>query len=277
MFRPSLIHDMLVRIGSFEFTECWDGVLYKKLSAYPDITEWEIQNILDFATYEKNHGRECSIDAAPEILRAISAYGPVYRSGVRLDPPRRITECTACPVYRGCMTDFVCHTAPVENAEMILRCGSLKAPVLWRGLTVSELAAEARNAAKDPPDYFEYVMFAWGNCQAGDRLVMERKLGRFPDETDLSVGFTPGVRFFFRYMTLASHPDAVFDGVLPVKVKNEVVLKDLVHAIIVPSAERDRLENAVPEDLKTKVYYVDNDSADIWEWSQKVYEFIKAI
>ena len=28
---------MLIKIGQFEFTECWDGVLYKKLSDYPRI------------------------------------------------------------------------------------------------------------------------------------------------------------------------------------------------------------------------------------------------
>ena len=39
---------MRIEIGQFEYTECWDGVLYKKLSDYPNITEWEIQNILDF-------------------------------------------------------------------------------------------------------------------------------------------------------------------------------------------------------------------------------------
>jgi hypothetical protein len=45
---------------------------------------------------------------------------------------------------------------------------------------VEELMAGSRNAAGDPADYFEYIMLAWGNCQAGDRLVMERKLNRFP-------------------------------------------------------------------------------------------------
>ena len=78
---------------------------------------------------------------------------------------------------------------------------------------------EARNAAHDPEDYFEYIMFAWGNCQAGDRLVMERKLKRFPNEEDLSVNFTPGVRFFFDYEKLKQHPEAVFEGVLPLKIK----------------------------------------------------------
>ena len=268
---------MIIKIGRFDFTECWDGVLYKKLSDYPNITKWEIQNILDFVKYEREHGRDCPIIADDSILQAISAYESVYHSGVRLLPPRIITECTACPTYKGCMTEFVCHTAPVENAEMILRCGNLKAPVLWRGVSVEMLAAEPRNAAKDPPDYFAYVMFAWGNCQAGDRLVMERKLGRFPDTTDLSTGFTPGVRFFFRYKTLTRHPQAVFDGVLPVKVRDEVVLSDYVHAIIIPLNEKDRLEKAVPAALRSRTYYLENDCADIWEWSRKVYEFIKNV
>ncbi len=54
---------MLIKIGRFDITECWDGVFYKKLSEYPDINDWEIQNILDFIGYEKDQGRECSIDA----------------------------------------------------------------------------------------------------------------------------------------------------------------------------------------------------------------------
>ncbi len=29
---------MLIRIGEFNITEYWDGVFYKKLSRYPDIT-----------------------------------------------------------------------------------------------------------------------------------------------------------------------------------------------------------------------------------------------
>ncbi len=78
-----------------------------------------------------------------------------------------------------------------------------------------------RNAANDPEDYFQYIMFAWGNCQAGDRLVMERALGRFPDENDLSINFEPGVRFFFRYDTLSVHPNVTFEGVLPFKIKLE--------------------------------------------------------
>lgn len=29
---------MKIEFGDFEFTECWDGVLYKKLSGIPEMT-----------------------------------------------------------------------------------------------------------------------------------------------------------------------------------------------------------------------------------------------
>ncbi len=266
---------MKIKIGNFGITECWDGVFYKKLAQYPYISTWEIQTILDFIRYEKRNGRTCEIEAEEKILHAIDRYKPDYEQGKRISPPSKIEECTACPKYKGCMTDFVCHTSSPENAIKIMDSGSLLSPVLARSIRASELAKEARNAANDPEDYFDYVMFAWGNCQAGDRLVMERKLGRFPNEEDLSRYFTPGVRFFFRYDKLTHHPDATFEGVLPLKVKNEIVLKDWVWAIIVPTIYRQALEPHIPEDLKSKVHYVQNDCSNIWEWSEKVYEYAK--
>lgn len=183
---------MRIEIGQFEFTEGWDGVLYKKLSDYPNITEWEIQNILDFIKYESDNGRSCDIEAEESIICAIEDYR-ANKSEDRLLPPGKITECTACPKYKGCMTDLVCHTSSLKDAISILNCGSLLSAVLARKKSAKELKAESRNAANDPEDYFDYIMLAWGNCQAGDRLVMERKLGRFPDENDLDRGFEPGV------------------------------------------------------------------------------------
>lgn len=266
---------MLIRIGQFEFTECWDGVLYKKLSRYPQITKWEIQNVLDFIRYEASNGRRCEIEADQKILDEINAYRPEYDKGIRIPPPPKIEECTACPRYKGCMTDYVCHTSPVENARKILECGKLLSPVRARNMNAKELQKEARNAANDPEDYFEYIMFAWGNCQAGDRLVMERKLGRFPDEKDLSEGFTPGVRFFFRYEKLTSHPKAVFEGVLPLKIRDEVILEDWAAAIIVPDIHQKQIEPYIPKELSSRVHFLQNDCKDIWEWSEKVYEYIR--
>ena len=268
---------MLIRIGQFDITECWDGVFYKKLSQYPDITTWEIQTVLDFIKYEASNGRVCKIEAKPEIMERIESYRSVYENGIRVSPPKRIEECTACPKYRGCMTDYVCHTTSVENAIKILNTGKLLSPVLSRKVSAAELAEEPRNAANDPEDYFHYIMFAWGNCQAGDRLVMERKLGHFPDDDDLSVHFMPGVRFYFRYGELTKHPDTTFEGVLPFKIRDEVELEDWVCAIIVPKIYRETLAPHVPEGLRSRVHYIDSDSLDIWKWTEKAYEYVKGL
>ncbi len=259
---------MRIKIGDFEFTSVWDGVFYKKLSQYPAISDWEKRNIIEFVEYEASHGRTCEIecedaDTLAEVNHALQNRA-LYRNAAR---PALITECTACPVRKGCVTEFVCHTTSVENAKKILACGSLLSALKARKVPVEELMAEARNAANDPADYFAYIMLAWGNCQAGDRLVMERKLGRFPDEKDLSVDFMPGVRFFFRYEELAKHPNRVFDGVLPMKVKDEIILNDWLYAMVIPEG----IDLNVPEELKDRTVYVRHDCRDIWEWSEKVY------
>ena len=57
-----------------------------------------------------------------------------------------------------------------RKAISILKCGSLLSAVNARKLPDTVLQKEDRNAANDPTDFFHYVMFSWGNCQAGDRL-----------------------------------------------------------------------------------------------------------
>lgn len=267
---------MLIKIGNFEFTEVWDGVFYKKLSHYPAISDWEKRNTIEFVEYETSHGRKCQIecenaDVLAEVNKALQNR-ETYRHTPR---PALITECTACPARKGCVTEYVCHTTSAENAVKILQCGSLLSAIKARNLAVEELMAESRNAANDPADYFEYIMLAWGNCQAGDRLVMERKLGRFPDESDLSVHFTPGVRFYFRYEDLVEHPGCTFDGVLPMKVKDEIILKDWLYAMVVPEELREIIGPVIPEELADRIVYVENDCRDIWEWSEKVYQAIE--
>ena len=268
---------MRIIIKKDDFTEVWDGVLYKKLSDYPNITPWELRNLAEFIAYEAQYGRECTIECEDAALLA-TINKALRDPAALLNAPRPalITECTACPVRKGCMTDFICHTASPENARSILSCGKLLSAVRARGLSAAALKAEPRNAANDPEDYFHYVMLAWGNCQAGDRLVMERKLGRFPNEDDLSTHFTPGVRFYFRYEDLAAHPNATFDGVLPMKVRDEIVLRDYVHAIVIPKALRSELEPFVSAVLADKVLYIENDCADSWEWAEKVYQAVCA-
>ena len=64
---------------------------------------------------------------------------------------------------------------------------------------------------------------------------------------------------------------------LPLKIKDEVILKDRVCAIIIPEEYKGEFENIIPADLSDRVHYIPNDCKDIWEWSEKVYEFVKQI
>ena len=49
---------MKINIGNHEFTELWDGVLYKALSEYPNVSDNEMKDIIDFVNYEKINGRK---------------------------------------------------------------------------------------------------------------------------------------------------------------------------------------------------------------------------
>lgn len=269
---------MKINIGKHEFTELWDKVLYKSLSDYPNVSDNEIKDIIDFIDYEKKYGRETDIIADNEnILEYVNKEIRNKEKYKNVKRPKKITECTACPVRKGCMTDFVCHTTSIENSVKIFKSGTLLSAINARKLPVETLIKEKRNAANDPADFFHYIMFAWGNCQAGDRLVMERKLNRNPTEDDLSVNFTPGIRFYFNYEELEKHPKAVHDGFLPIKVEDEVVLKDYVFAVIIPKEYEKTFSFIIPDNIKNKTYFIENDCKDIWEWSEKVYSFVEGL
>ena len=267
---------MLVKIGNFDCTEVWDGVFYKKLSRYPQVSDWEIRTIIEFVEYEEKYGRTCEIECDDEsVLRKVLDGMEHKEAYLSVPRPKLLTECTACPYRKGCVTDYVCHTTSADNAVKILQCGKLLSACNARQVPVETLMGESRNAANDPADYFEYIMLAWGNCQAGDRLVMERSLGRFPDEHDLSVGLEPGVRFYFRYEQLISHPNAICDGVLPMKVRDAIILEDWVYRIVIPMKLKAALEPYVPAGLADRIIYVENDCKDIWDWSEKVYRLVE--
>lgn len=269
---------MKLNIGNHEFTELWDGVLYKALSDYPNVSDNEMKDMIDFVNYEKNHGRKYEIEAdRDDILQYVQKEMLNLDKYKNVRRPEIIRECTACKARGGCMTDLVCHTAPLENAIFILKCGSLLSAVNARKLPDTVLQKEDRNAANDPKDFFHYVMFSWGNCQAGDRLVMERKLGRSPSQDEMSAGFTPGVRFYFKYDDLEKHPLAVHDGFLPIKVKDEVKLADYVYTIVIPFEYKDQIMKVMPEKLSDRAFCLSHDKLDVWQWSEKVYSFVHDI
>ena len=231
---------------------------------------------MEFIEYESSNSRSCALECEDEkLLSEIRAKPADKAKYANIPRPALLTECRARPYRRCCETEYVCHTTALENAVKILECGRLLSAVKARSIPAEKLMKESRNAAKDPADYFDYIMLSWGNCQAGDRLVMERKLKRFPAEADLSERFEPGIRFYFQYDTLIRHPNAVCDGVLPMKIKNEIILSDWVYKIVIPVKLRGALEEHVPDSLKDRILYIENDCRNICDWSEKVYRPIE--
>ena len=93
---------MLIKIGDFEFTAVWDGVLYKKLSNYPNISDWEIRTIIEFIEYEKKYGRTCDIECDNEnTLRTVLDSIKQKEAYLCTPRPKLLTECTACPYRKG--------------------------------------------------------------------------------------------------------------------------------------------------------------------------------
>ncbi len=67
----------------------------------------------------------------------------------------------------------------------------------------------------------------------------------------------------------------ICDWMRPLKIRNELVLKDWTEAVIVPETCRQAVEPYVPEELKLKTHYLRNKCKDIWEWSEQVYEYVR--
>lgn len=57
--------------------------------------------------------------------------------------------------------------------------------------------------------YSAIILFSNILIQAGDRLALERKLGRSLFAEEMGAGFTAGVRFYFKYDELEKHPRMV--------------------------------------------------------------------
>lgn len=268
---------MKVIIADHEFSMKWNDEYYFALSDYPNISEWELRKLICMSDYEKSHERDLQIICEnDEILKIVHEAIAKPETVMNARVPKKITECMACK-QKGCLTEFVCHTASIENAKSIFACGKILSAIRARGKTGDELAKEPRNAAGDPPDFFENIMFAFGNCQAGDRIVMERMLNRMPTEQDLSINFQPGVRFFFVHNDILNHPNYIFDGFDPAKIKDEIILSEYLFACIIPKGHEEEFRNIIPDCLFDKVFYIENDCKDIWDWSDKVYNFIVSL
>ena len=69
----------------------------------------------------------------------------------------------------------------------------------------------------------------------------------------------------------------MFDGYHCIKVKDEIVLSDYLHACIVPEQYKIELENLILPELAARVYYIPQNGLGICDWSEKVYDFVSKI
>ncbi len=105
---------------------------------------------------------------------------------------------------------------------------------------------------------------------------MERTLRTPPTHEELTEEFNPGVRFYFRYMDLVSHPRFCSDGYHYCKVKDLLELDPYLIVAIVPENSRSKLlvtDSFIP---KERISFVDRGNyRDLWSWSHKAYEIAK--
>ena len=255
----------------------WNGVYYFGLSQFPSITDWDLKTLVKFVEYEKRHNRKTEFTCEnDDLLQRIhyAVLNPETVLSVKI--PDELTNCNYC-LHKMCFTRFLCHTSDVESAKSILSGGEILSAVNVRKTTGIELAQEPRNAAGDPPDYFDYIMLSWGNCPAGDKLVTERKSGRFPNEADLGINFSPGIRFFFEYKAVIEHPAFVFDGYHSAKIKDRIKLSDNLSACIIPKHLENEMCDFIPPYLKNKTFFIEHSGEDLLKWTEKVYGFIDSV
>lgn len=260
----------------------------------PEPSDWELQHLNEYLLYEIYHDRRivlwcANTQAYKSVRNSIKQFFRYENMGLSefvslklasqperaKNIPLELTHCQACKEKR-CITDLVCHVASFTNAERILKSGVILSACKARNESGQDLALEKRNAAGDPPDYFEYVMFTFGNCIAGDHLVMERALGRLPTQEELTEEFKPGVRFYFRYIDLVGHSGFCSDGYHFCKVKNMLELEPYLVVAIAPEASRTRSLAADSLRLRERLSFVDRSNyRDLWSWSHKAYEVAK--
>ena len=293
--------DVIVTIADYDYSISWKAGSETTLrhyqcafGDYPEASEWELQHLNEYLLYEIDHHRKIVMwfqndRTCKSVNNSVTQFFKYDDLGLSAfvksklasqaerakNIPPKLTHCQACE-EKGCITELVCHITSVANAEEILKSGVLLSACEARGESGQTLAFEERNAAADPPDYFEYVMFTFGNCTAGDNLVMERELGRLPTQKELTEMFRPGVRFYFRYADLSSHPRFCSDGYHSCKIKDSLEIEPYLVAIIAPVSATADLSGAVPPGLKGRLAFVEQTKySNLQPWSHKAFQIAK--
>lgn len=253
--------ELILNISNKNLTVIRKGIYYFELSDYPRIKDYEWNNIIAFISYEKAHGRQTEIICEDNNVLTIVNNTANSLDGTEYFPPKVNGD------------EFVYHATNVLAAQKILSGGRLLSAINVYGKTGEELTLQRREMGYyDPADYFEYIMFGWGDHLVGDYVVLSEN---WPSEEDLINGnFNAGVRFYFRYEDMVQHPGHVFDGFHAIKVKDEIILSDYLYACIVPEQYKNQIENHISPVLAMKVHYLPQKGLGIWDWNDRVYDFV---
>lgn len=255
---------MILNLSNRNLTLIRKGTYYFELSNYPSIHDDEWNSIMAFINYEKAHGRITEI-----ICEDAQVLSLVQEAAAQLDGTQYIA-----PNVVG--DEFLYHATNSNAAKHIFTSKILLSAIKVYGKTGEELSSERYETGyHDPADFFDYIMFGWGDHLVGDYVVLSDD---FPKEEDFESGnFDAGVRFYFKYVDLIKHPGHVFDGFHAIKIKNEIILSDYLFACIVPEQFKDILEPCIPEEFKTKVHYLPQRGLTLSDWNDKVFDFVRHI
>ena len=253
---------MVLNISKENYSTIKNGVYHFGLSDYPEIKDWEWNSIIAFLSYEKAHGKDTSIICEDSNILSAVNNAATQLNGTEYIPP-----------IEEAIEKFVYHATDVLAAQKILSSGRLLSATKAYGKTGEELAFERREKGwEDPADFYEYIMFGWGDHLVGDYVVLSEN---FPSEEDFSKGnFDAGVRFYVRYEDIIRHSGHTFDGYHPVKVKDEIILTEYLYACIVPEQYKNQIENYISSELAERVYYLSQRGLTISDWNDKVCDFV---
>lgn len=252
---------LVLNISNQNLTVIKEGTYYFELSDYPRIKDYEWNNIIAFINYEKSMGRQTEIICEDDYVLSTINNAATQLDGTEYIPPNVEGD------------EFVYHATNVIAAQKILSGGRLLSAINIYGKTGEELALERRESEwNDPADYFEYIMFGWGDHMVGDYVVLSEN---FPSEEDLSKGnFDAGVRFYFCFKDIIRHPGHTFDGYHAIKVKDEIILSDYLYACIVPEQYKHEIEDHISPELAGRVHYLSQKGIGISDWNDKVFDFV---
>lgn len=261
---------MEIRVEPRENRVLLDGIYHFGLSKYPEVNGYEKKLMLQFADYERAQGRKTYITFTdPAVEASLQDIKQKRTHYLDIETPDCIVFCHDCKQL-GCKTNWIVHTTGAKTALKMLQEGRLLSLTRAFNQSPEELAQSDLNTAGNPPDFFNYILFVWGNCPSGDRLLMEHDWGQ-SQRQHLTEDFVPGVRFYYDFEILRRHPRATEDGYHALIVEDELLLDGAVYRIVIPEADRAMFEPWIPGHLKHKVRYIP-ESDDVQIWNTRVYD-----